>query len=84
MPQHLTELASEILDATRINERTEPPVRLTGPSGITTDCEEIISILSGVKFNSSSGLDGIPGRVLKELGSYSLEYLHSRADQQHC
>ena len=57
MPQQLTELASEILDSTQISEQAEPPVRLTEPSGITKNCEKMKSVLSGVKSNSSTGLD---------------------------
>ena len=75
LPGHLTSLATEILEATPVNEEGEAPVRLTEPSGITTNCEEIRSILSGVKSTTSSGLDGIPASVLEELDGYSLEYI---------
>src|SRR6267154_2180082 len=73
MSRHLTEVGTELLNAT-LKLQTEPLRRVAEDTGIRATAMEVKLVLGSMSSRTATGLDVIPASVLKQLGDLGNEY----------
>lgn len=71
---HITYIACRVLNAKQ-DENSNSSIRITEPSGIKVDLEKIKRAMMNVQTKTSTGLDHIPAKLLKNLGEIGLSYM---------